>query len=115
MLLASAVLTVTYSGAARSVLSSPGDTCLLHRTTGLQCPLCGGTRAVVALLNGHVIEAARLNLLGIVFVVALAILIVRSFSFRVDALWARWMSLLPATTGAACAAGVVVFGVARNL
>ena len=29
--------------------------CLLHSTTGLYCPGCGGTRAVKALLAGHLL------------------------------------------------------------
>lgn len=29
--------------------------CVLHSTTGLYCPGCGGTRAVCALLGGHVL------------------------------------------------------------
>ncbi len=35
--------------------------CQLYRVTGLQCPGCGGLRALHALLHGHVVEAFRLN------------------------------------------------------
>lgn len=44
--------------------------CQFHAMTGLQCPGCGGLRAVHALLHGHVVEAFRLNAL---FVVALPV------------------------------------------
>lgn len=31
--------------------------CVLHRFTGLYCPGCGGTRAVNALLEGHLLQS----------------------------------------------------------
>jgi hypothetical protein len=34
----------------------PGE-CVLHMTTGLYCPGCGGTRATDALLRGHWIQS----------------------------------------------------------
>lgn len=30
--------------------------CMFHRLSGLYCPGCGGTRAVKALLDGHLVE-----------------------------------------------------------
>lgn len=35
--------------------------CALKRFTGLPCPLCGGTRAALALLQGHLAQAIELN------------------------------------------------------
>jgi hypothetical protein len=40
--------------------------CQFHRLTGLNCPGCGGTRALYALLHGHLAEALRDNALFIV-------------------------------------------------
>jgi hypothetical protein len=37
--------------------------CLLHRITGLHCPVCGSTRALHALAHGEWVAAARSNLL----------------------------------------------------
>jgi hypothetical protein len=37
--------------------------CYFHVLTGLNCPGCGSLRAMHQLLHGHLIEAARLNLL----------------------------------------------------
>ena len=37
--------------------------CLFHRLTGLDCPGCGGLRAVYQLAHGHVAAAFRLNAL----------------------------------------------------
>jgi len=35
--------------------------CVFHSLTGLQCPGCGGTRAVHELLHGHIRAALKLN------------------------------------------------------
>lgn len=45
--------------------------CGFFRLTGLLCPLCGMTRATVALLNGRFREALFLNPLSFVYVAAL--------------------------------------------
>ena len=34
-----------------------GCPCLFHMVTGYYCPGCGGTRAVIALMHGHVIRS----------------------------------------------------------
>jgi hypothetical protein len=57
--------------------------CQFHAMTGLQCPGCGGLRAVHALLHGHVAEAVRLNALFVAALpVALAFAGWRSLSRR---------------------------------
>jgi hypothetical protein len=43
--------------------------CLFHQLTGLNCPGCGSTRALYALLHGHLQTALRDNVL---FVLSLA-------------------------------------------
>lgn len=35
--------------------------CIFHEITGLYCPGCGGTRAVMALLKGHIITSFTYN------------------------------------------------------
>jgi hypothetical protein len=37
--------------------------CPIHDLLGLQCPGCGATRAIAAVLHGHFAEALRLNAL----------------------------------------------------
>lgn len=39
--------------------------CFLNQTTGLLCPACGGTRAVIHLFNGHFMLAVKSNLLAV--------------------------------------------------
>jgi hypothetical protein len=45
--------------------------CLFHELTGLDCPGCGGQRALHQLLHGNVIAAIRLNAM---FVLSLPLL-----------------------------------------
>ena len=51
--------------------------CLFHKTTGLNCPGCGATRALFALLHGNLLRALHDNAL---FVFSLAMLM----------LWSAW-------------------------
>jgi Protein of unknown function (DUF2752) len=50
----------------------PPLTCPFRALTGIPCPLCGMTRAVVAAAHGHLLESLRFNPAGIL-VVLLAI------------------------------------------
>ena len=52
--------------------------CQFHRLTGLNCPGCGMTRALYALLHGYVSTALRDNAL---FVITLGVLAVRGAWF----------------------------------
>ena len=45
--------------------------CFFHRLTGLQCPGCGGLRAMHQLLHGHVLAALQMNAL---FMISLPLL-----------------------------------------
>jgi hypothetical protein len=88
--------------------------CPLHQLTGLQCPGCGGLRALHQLTHGHLAAAWRLNPLVIVLLAAGLGLGVRE--------WARlgarrqWPGLAARPVyGWAAAAGLVLFGVLRNL
>lgn len=87
--------------------------CLFHRVTGLNCPGCGGLRAVHQLLHGHFETAFRLNPL---FVLALPIGII----FFTGCIWRRArgkkkslaIHLAWVWIGVAV---VIAFGIARNL
>ena len=88
--------------------------CVLHRTTGLDCPGCGGLRAVHALLHGRLGAAFALNplvfLAGPLLGLSLGGWLVETFtgrpgpSFFTRPVWA-WGAVLV----------LVGFGVCRNL
>jgi hypothetical protein len=46
--------------------------CEFHQLTGLNCPGCGGTRAVYQLLHGHVLRAMQDNVLAVLGLAGLA-------------------------------------------
>ncbi len=46
--------------------------CEFHQLTGLNCPGCGGTRAVYQLLHGHVLRALEDNALVVLSLAGLA-------------------------------------------
>jgi hypothetical protein len=59
----------------------PPLACPLRTLTGVPCPLCGMTRAVVAAMHGHLLESLRFNPAGIlVILLAIALLM----GMRVD-------------------------------
>jgi hypothetical protein len=47
--------------------------CLFHQLTGLNCPGCGGTRSVYALLHGNIAQALKDNALFILLLPAAAL------------------------------------------
>lgn len=53
--------------------------CAVHATTGLDCPLCGGLRAVQSLVEGDIVTAADHNVL---FVASIPILVL---------VWGIWL------------------------
>ena len=53
----------------------PPLACPFRTLTGIPCPLCGMTRAVVAAMHGHLLESLRFNPAGVLVVVlAIALL-----------------------------------------
>ncbi|HEX2903949.1 MAG TPA: DUF2752 domain-containing protein [Jatrophihabitans sp.] len=85
--------------------------CPLHAATGLDCPLCGGTRAAWALLHGRPVLALHDNAL---FVLALPVLLY---------LWLRQLRQQRQRGGRRLPRGVIwavlalgiAFGIVRNL
>ncbi|MBQ7443157.1 MAG: DUF2752 domain-containing protein [Bacteroidaceae bacterium] len=76
--------------------------CPFHVLTGLDCPMCGGQRMVVALIDGHVAEAFWLN--PFLFVGAPAL-----------ALWCWWADGLSARAALVVLVLMVAWGVVRNV
>lgn len=87
--------------------------CLFHQLTGLNCPGCGMTRAVYALLHGNLRQALKDNALLLLTLAGLGVwaaqCVVRKvrkqpakFNVPSNCLW--WLLV-----------GLVLFGVIRNL
>jgi hypothetical protein len=93
--------------------TNPYPRCLLKAATGIDCPGCGGTRALYSLLHGDVAGALDHNLLVFVAVPIVLYLAVRyalaQFDVHLPAPRARpWM-------GWAALTFLVVFSVVRNI
>ena len=86
--------------------------CAFHRMTGLDCPGCGGLRAIHQLLHGHFLTAFRLNPLAVSAVPVLVVLGLR-----------RWLGgpgkTVPPKSmvrwGWVTLVILVVYGIVRNL
>lgn len=91
--------------------------CPFHAATGLDCPGCGVTRAVIALTRGDLVGAADHNLLLVVALpVLLAVWVVARRRRRADAGAAgRAPSTPPPWALSGFIAVALVFGVVRNL
>jgi Protein of unknown function (DUF2752) len=87
--------------------------CLFHSLTGLDCPGCGGTRALYQLLHGHIETAFRLNALLVALLpfVAWRGIRIATARFRrqpmVQPITPTWLWVFFALT--------VAFGILRNL
>lgn len=88
--------------------------CLFHRLTGLDCPGCGGLRAVHQLTHGHLVTAFRLNALVVLAVPVAGGIGGRWLWWRLRGQPAPPLALRPAWVWWLLA-GLLVFGVVRNL
>jgi hypothetical protein len=87
--------------------------CAFHNLTGLNCPGCGATRALYALLHGNFSAAMRDNALFVLALAALAVWVGRFGILK----WQHQPASLnvPPTVLWAFLFLAVIFGVARNL
>jgi hypothetical protein len=88
--------------------------CPIHQFLGIECPGCGATRALAALLRGRVMEAVRLNAL---FVLLLPIALggaIESYRRALRPERFRWPQP-PAAALYATLAVAAIFTAARNL
>ena len=87
--------------------------CLFHQLTGLNCPGCGGTRSVYALLHGNVALALKDNALFVLLIPAVAL---RGVWFAGKKFLGRPVgNFSPANCLWVLLAGAVIFTVLRNL
>jgi hypothetical protein len=87
--------------------------CPLYRMTGLQCPGCGGLRALHQLLHGHLGAAWRFNPLVIILLPVGLWLGLRECAGAWQT--GRWPAALRPIHGWMVAAALVAFGILRNL
>lgn len=102
-------------GLSKLRLSALLPTCLFHEWTGLHCPGCGGTRAFHALADADPLGALRMNPLGVLLIVGVALLALRT---SWEALFPdrKWLRLPYSDRWAWWGIAVVgLFFVARNL
>ena len=117
--LAGVLLAVTALGVAATVyffnpsIHSFYPACQFHRLTGLNCPGCGGTRALYALLHGELSTALRDNALLVGGLLGLGW---RGAWFGLNRLRGRRNAdFFPARWLLPLLALVLLFGVLRNL
>ena len=94
--------------------NSPGlpDLCPLHRTTGLWCPLCGGTRATRELMYGDLWAAMGYNPFALVLEVVVMVLVAR---WLLAWLRGQRRPLVTGREGILLGVVLAVFAVVRNL
>jgi hypothetical protein len=88
--------------------------CPIHELLHLQCPGCGATRAVAALLQGHFIEAMKFNALITLLLPFAAAYGIFSYYRLLQRKPLRWPEPSPAVIYAAFTVAAV-FTVIRNL
>ena len=67
------LITVWYFLSVKEIISIP---CLFHKITGLHCPGCGMSRAIISLMHLNVYQAIRYNALVIILVPGLIIYLI---------------------------------------
>ena len=94
--------------------NSPGlpDLCPLHRTTGLWCPLCGGTRATRELMHGDLWAGMGYTPFALVLEVVVMVLVAR---WLLAWLRGRRRPLVTGREGILLGVALAVFAVVRNL
>lgn len=88
--------------------------CPIHQFLGIDCPGCGATRALAALLRGHLAEAFRLNALFVLLLPAALAGSVESFRRAIRPGVFHWPQP-PAPAVYATLAIAAIFTIARNV
>lgn len=90
--------------------------CIFYQTTGLYCPSCGATRAIISLVHGDIINALKNNLFITITSIPLLLLLTRMW---LGALLNRKSWLIPNNNVIkilfASAILYILFGILRNI
>src|SRR5271170_328868 len=119
ILRAAAPLAVIACAATILLLFPPGQysfypRCPIHELLQLQCPGCGATRALAALLRGHLAEAMRLNALMTLLLPVATAYAIPCYCRFLQRKTICWQQLPPSAIYTALALAAV-FTVMRNL
>lgn len=88
--------------------------CPIHLLFGIDCPGCGATRALAALLHGHLAEALHFNTLFVLLLPAALALATESYRRAIHPGRFRWPQP-PAPALYATLAAAAIFTIARNI
>jgi hypothetical protein len=88
--------------------------CPIHQFLGIDCPGCGATRALAALLRGHLTEALRLNAFFVLLLPAALALAGESYRRALRSGPFRWPQP-PAPAVYATLAAAAIFTLTRNI
>jgi hypothetical protein len=88
--------------------------CMFHEMTGLNCPGCGGTRAVHQLLHGHVLAALHMNAFGVLVAIPFAAWFFGSW-FVSEMTGRKFVINVSVRAAVVLAVAAVLFGILRNI
>ncbi len=94
--------------------SSLYPACPIHQLFGIDCPGCGATRALAALLRGRLAEALRLNALFVLLLPAVVAFVFETYCRAIHTEAFRWPAP-PAQALYAIFAATAIFTLVRNL
>jgi len=88
--------------------------CPIHRYLHIDCPGCGATRALAALLHGRIVEALRLNALFVLLLPVVLAGVIESYRRALLPGGFSWPQP-PVPAVYATLAVTIIFSVARNV
>ncbi len=99
-------------------VASPGFTmkCVTYEMTGYYCPGCGETRAVHALLHGHILEAFDYNLLLPFVAIVVAYYYFVGLTTLIRKKRVMWIpESVPIWAAVLCGVVIIAFTILRNI
>ena len=88
--------------------------CPIHQLFGIDCPGCGATRALAALLHGHLREALHLNALFVLLLPGALTIAIETYRRAIRRGAFHWPQP-PAPALYATLAATILFTIARNI